>query len=178
MQVGERNHADFGKMHTPHPDGARFIHSKTNLAWCRENSPQASSITGPSSCTSYHITTTLLNLRHDAGITDDFALGEGSYHLGSLPSSGNGCLPKKLTMLSSKYALLLYHHYYYYYHSYCFLFNINRKDNTDFMYVTVIPRVLGNNHKNNFSIIINSLPKLKEEQTERNDNNELGTRAI
>lgn len=61
------------------------------------------------------------------------------------------------------------------------LFNINHKDNTDFMYITLIPGVLGNNHKNNSSIITNSLPKLNKltkEQTERNNNNKLGTRAI
>lgn len=49
------------------------------------------------------------------------------------------------------------------------------------MYITLIPGVLENNHKNNFSVITNSLPKLNkltEEQTARNDNNELGTRAI
>lgn len=61
-------------------------------------------LTGPSSCTSYHNTTTLLTLRQDAGIIAAFALGEGSYHLGSLSSSGKGCLPKKLTMLSNKHA--------------------------------------------------------------------------
>lgn len=40
---GERNQAEFGQMNAPHSGVARFTHPKTNLAWCRENSPRASS---------------------------------------------------------------------------------------------------------------------------------------
>lgn len=126
MQVdaGRKKPGRCCQMHAPHPDVARFIHHKTNLALCRENSPRASSPRWDRSHrsqlpTSYHNTTTQLILRYDAGIRGVFALGEGSYHPCSLSSSGNGCLPEKLTMLSNKHASLLY---YYYYHSYCFSF--------------------------------------------------------
>lgn len=54
------------------------------------------------------------------------------------------------------------------------LFSINHNDNTDFMYITSIPGVLGNN----FCVITTSLNKLTKEQTKRNNNNKLGTRAI
>lgn len=45
MQVdtGRKKQDRHCQMHTPHPDVARFIHHKTNLALCRENSPRASS---------------------------------------------------------------------------------------------------------------------------------------
>lgn len=49
------------------------------------------------------------------------------------------------------------------------------------MYIIPIPGVLGNNQKNNFSLIATSLPKLNKltkEQTKQNNNNKLGTRAI